>query len=119
VGWALQEAAKLRGRALAWVPAGLVALLVLALVPGAIARVRKEHKDLYHERLRTTQIDRLQSTINSLGGYKAVLRVWTSGDQRRVREHRRLDDQAGRRTDRPPSPSSSSGRSIRSFSSRR
>jgi hypothetical protein len=74
VGWAVQEAAKLRGRALAWVPAGLVALLALALVPGAITRVRKERKDLSHERARTTQINRLQSTINSLGGYKAVLR---------------------------------------------
>jgi hypothetical protein len=73
VGWVLQAIPKLNGRGLRWMPVALVALLVVALVPGAITRARKEHKDIFHERMRTIQINRLQSTINSLGGYKAVL----------------------------------------------
>jgi hypothetical protein len=72
VGWVLQQIPKLTGAA-RWVPPVLIGAMLVALVPGALARERKEHKDIFHERLRTTQINRLQSTINSLGGYKAVL----------------------------------------------
>jgi hypothetical protein len=48
-------------------------LLVVTLVPGALARVRTEHKDLTHERGRTKVIAWLQAEINHLGGYKHVL----------------------------------------------
>ena len=43
------------------------------MIPDAIAAVRAEHKDVYHERARTVEINKLAATINSLGGYKRVL----------------------------------------------
>ncbi len=49
------------------------ALLVLSLVPGALARINDEHKDLVHEHFRTKQITRLDHTIKDLGGAAKVL----------------------------------------------
>ena len=46
--------------------------LVGTMVPAAIARMRDEHADLKHERLRTTIINRLSATISGVGGYKRV-----------------------------------------------
>jgi hypothetical protein len=53
-----------------WAGVGLVVLLVASLVPGALARARKERADLHHERDRTTTIARLGDTINRLGGWQ-------------------------------------------------
>jgi hypothetical protein len=67
VGWVLADPPRLSS------PRGLAGVLLsLALVgtsiPGAVARVRDERKDLYHERGRTRQIDRLGAVIGRLGG---------------------------------------------------
>jgi hypothetical protein len=47
-------------------------LLAGALVPAAVSRVRDERKDLFHERGRTRQINRLNAVIARLGGVAAI-----------------------------------------------
>jgi hypothetical protein len=47
-------------------------VLVAALVPGAVARIRDEHRDLRHERARTHQIALLQTTTKVLGGARHI-----------------------------------------------
>jgi hypothetical protein len=71
VGWLLADPPSLRS------PLGVVGIVVsLALVgtmiPAAVARVKDERKDLYHERGRTRQIDRLAVVIGRLGGPSAI-----------------------------------------------
>lgn len=51
-----------------WVGAALVVLIVASLVPAAVSRGRTEHKDLRVQRARTTEINRLASTITRFGG---------------------------------------------------
>ncbi|MGB0097220.1 MAG: hypothetical protein WBP81_32345 [Solirubrobacteraceae bacterium] len=51
-----------------WIGPLLVALIVASLVPSAVSRARTEHKDLRAQRARTTQINKLRSTINQFGG---------------------------------------------------
>jgi hypothetical protein len=72
-GWVLREIPA-RLRLPRWSGVPVAALLVLALVPGGLARARNEHKDIRHERLRTVQINELAGTISRLGGRDAVLR---------------------------------------------
>jgi hypothetical protein len=72
-GWALREIPS-RLKLPTWSGAAVAAVLVLCLVPGAISRTRNEHKDISHERLRTTEIGRLAATVDRLGGRDAVLR---------------------------------------------
>lgn len=83
VGWILHEGPLLlarrglpawatRRRLPAWGAAILVGLIVISLIPGAIARLRTEHKDLYHERFRTKTINRLQATVDAVGGSRRV-----------------------------------------------
>ncbi len=55
-----------------WAGIPVVAVLVGALVPGAVARIRDEHKDLRHERARTHQIALLQTTTGVLGGARHI-----------------------------------------------
>jgi hypothetical protein len=57
-----------------WSGVAVAVVLALCVVPGAISRARNEHKDLRHERLRTTEVSRLATTIDRLGGRDAVLR---------------------------------------------
>jgi hypothetical protein len=74
VGWLLQDAPLgARVHVPRWAGAAVVAVAAVALVPGAVARLHTEHKDLLHERLRTKAIAWLQADINHLGGYKHVL----------------------------------------------
>jgi hypothetical protein len=79
VGWILKEAPRLqevprlRRRVPGWAGIAVVGLLVVSLVPGALARVRTEHKDLKHERARTVVIGRLTATVNQVGGYQHIL----------------------------------------------
>jgi hypothetical protein len=77
VGWLLQEAPLGVGARGAKIPRLVgVAVAVIAagaLVPGAVARLRTEHRDLRHERERTKAIGWLQADIEHLGGYKHVL----------------------------------------------
>jgi hypothetical protein len=49
-----------------------VAVLLVALVPGAVSAVRWEHRDLHHERGRARAIDRLGAVIARLGGARRV-----------------------------------------------
>jgi len=74
VGWALTELPKLRRGLPSWSGIAVVLLLVVALAPGALARLRAERKDLRHERGRSNEIGLLQTTINSLGGYTSIRR---------------------------------------------
>ena len=55
-----------------WAGIAIVTLIALALVPSALTRLRAEHKDLYHERARTRQINRLAGVIARIGGPAAV-----------------------------------------------
>jgi hypothetical protein len=73
IGVILQEAPKLRRyRVPSWAGVVVVGLIVASLVPAAISRARKEHKDLAHERIRTTVIARLSDTVNAVGGASRV-----------------------------------------------
>jgi hypothetical protein len=56
----------------AWIGAALVLALVAGLAPAAVSRIRGEHKDLFRERGRTRQIDRLAPVIARLGGIAAI-----------------------------------------------
>jgi hypothetical protein len=73
VGWLLLDASRIHRALPSWAGIPLAVILVAAMIPGAISQIRTEHKDVFHERLRTTQINKLGATINSLGGYKHVL----------------------------------------------
>ena len=59
----------------------VLALIALTLVPTAVTRVRTEHQDLFHERARTRQINRLQGVIARLGGPSAILACGTPSSQ--------------------------------------
>jgi hypothetical protein len=74
VGWVLQEAPRVGHRVPAWAGIALAVVLCGVLVPGAISRLRTEHRDLRHERDRAVVINRLKATLNAIGGPKAVLR---------------------------------------------
>ncbi len=67
VGWLLADPPKLKS------PVGVAGVLLSlafagTMIPAAVARVRDERKDLYHERGRTRQINRLGAVIGRLGG---------------------------------------------------
>ncbi len=72
VGWALTELPRLRAGFPEWIGVPLVVILVASLIPALVGRVRDERVDLKHERGRTTQIGLLQTTVNTLGGYRFV-----------------------------------------------
>lgn len=72
IGWVLAETARLRAGVLRWTGVAVVAVLVAALIPGALARVRTERTDLRRERVRTDQIAFLQTAVEALGGYRLV-----------------------------------------------
>jgi hypothetical protein len=72
-GWVLRELPRAL-KAPAWTGVVVAAGLSLALVPGALSRIRNEHKDLRHERIRTAQIAQLAGIISRVGGRQAVLR---------------------------------------------
>jgi hypothetical protein len=72
VGWVLIEVPRLRVGLPRWAGVPIVLLLVLLLVPGALARMRTERKDLRHERDRTTEINRMHEYITVLGGTQHI-----------------------------------------------
>jgi hypothetical protein len=72
VALVLTELPRLRYGVPRWAGIPVVAVLVGALVPGAIARVRDERQDLRHERGRTHQIALLQTTTTVLGGARHI-----------------------------------------------
>jgi hypothetical protein len=72
VGLVLTELPRLRRGIPRWAGIPVVAVLVGALVPGAIARLRTERHDLHHERGRTHQIALLATTTRVLGGPRHI-----------------------------------------------
>ena len=72
VGWVLAWLPSLRPGLPRWVGVPVVVVLVAALVPGAVARIRDEHKDIRHERSRTHQIALLATATTVLGGPRHV-----------------------------------------------
>jgi hypothetical protein len=68
VGWVLAWLPSLRPGLPRWAGIPVVVVLVGFLVPGAVARIRDEHRDIQHERARTHQIALLQTTTSVLGG---------------------------------------------------
>ena len=70
VGWLL-EVGSLWPRApgwTRWAGAALVAVLVVSVLPSALSHARTEHKDIRAQRLRTTEINRLEAAVAALGG---------------------------------------------------
>jgi hypothetical protein len=74
VGWLLGDLPRIVRGAPAWAGAVAAAILVVAMLPGAVSRARTEHQDLRHERARTHQISTLQSATLRLGGAAHILR---------------------------------------------
>lgn len=76
-GWILTDLPRVRIRRRAgavprWVGLPIAALIGVALVPAAVARVNEEHTDLVHEHRRTVEITRLHATVAHLGGSNRV-----------------------------------------------
>ena len=72
-GWLLLDASKLHRSLPSWAGIPLAVVLLVSMLPGALAQGRAEHKDIIAQHLRTTEINKLSATINALGGYKHVL----------------------------------------------
>ena len=108
VGWLLKDGLAFVGRYRPrWArPIGiaLVAILAVALVPPAIARLREEHRDLIHERARTKEINLLAGAVNAYGGYKHLLACGHPVTAVGLRQHPRLVLAPERRQGRPPAP---------------
>jgi hypothetical protein len=73
VGWLLSDLPRIVRGVPAWAGAVLAAVLVLAMLPGAVSRARAEHKDLTHEHARTHEIGQLAAVTNALGGARHIL----------------------------------------------
>ncbi len=73
VGWLLRDVPQIVRGAPAWAGAVLAAVLVIAMIPGAVSRARAERLDMRHERGRTHEISLLQSATLALGGTRHVL----------------------------------------------
>jgi hypothetical protein len=76
IGWLLLEAPRIRtGLTIPrWAGVAVAAALVVAMVPGAVHRLRVEHADLTAQHARTHEISLLQSATNALGGTAHILR---------------------------------------------
>jgi hypothetical protein len=72
VGWTLIELPRLRAGIPRWAGIPLAVLLAIALIPGAVTRLRTERHDLRHERGRATDISLLAGAVSALGGWQHV-----------------------------------------------
>ncbi len=72
VGLLLTELPGLRRGVPRWAGIPVVVVLIGVLVPGALARMRTERRDLRHERSRTHQVNLLQTTTSVLGGARHI-----------------------------------------------
>jgi hypothetical protein len=68
VGWLLLDVSRWHRAIPRWAGIPVVAALFVVMVPQAVSQIRLEHKDIFHERARTTEINKLSATINALGG---------------------------------------------------
>jgi len=68
VGWLLKDAAGIARGVPRWAGIPVVAAIVVALVPAAVARMRAEHRDLRHERGRAAVINQLHAAVAHMGG---------------------------------------------------
>ena len=73
VGWLLQDGPQIVRGAPAWAGVAVAAVLVIAMLPGAVSRARAERLDLRHERARTHEIAQLQTATLRLGGARHIL----------------------------------------------
>jgi hypothetical protein len=73
IGWLLRDVPRIVRGAPVWAGILVAAVLVVAMIPGALHRIRIEHQDLRHERARTHEISLLASVTNALGGSRHVL----------------------------------------------
>jgi hypothetical protein len=73
VGWLLRDVPQIVRGAPAWAGVVVAAVLVIAMIPGAVSRARAERLDMRHERGRTHEISLLQSATLALGGTRHVL----------------------------------------------
>jgi len=72
-GWLALDASRIHRALPSWAGIPLVVALIATMISPAIAQLRIERKDLEHERARTTEINKLASTIAALGGAQRVL----------------------------------------------
>ena len=74
VGWLMIEGTRLKLSSVPrWAGVVVAGILVATMIPGAVARIRTERRDLRHERARTHQISSLVSVTNALGGTRHIL----------------------------------------------
>ncbi len=73
VGWLLRDVPRIVRGAPAWAGVVVAAILVVAMIPGAVSRARAERLDMRHERARTHEISLLQTATVRLGGTRHVL----------------------------------------------
>ena len=73
VGWLLLDARRWHPSLPSWAGIPVAVILVAVMVPRGISQARAEHRDIYHERGRTIQINKLGSYLAALGGPKAIL----------------------------------------------
>ncbi len=120
IGLILQEAPKLRRyRVPSWAGILVVGLIVASLVPGAIARARKERKDLTHERA-AHHGDRAAERHGQRGRRRGGdPRLRAPGDHGPVREHPRLVHEPQRWGGRPPAEVRAQAEDTRASSSSR
>lgn len=71
-GWLLLDAKRYWRVLPAWAGIPVAAVLLVVMIPKGIANARAEHHDIYHERARTVEINKLGSLITALGGPKKV-----------------------------------------------
>ena len=73
IGWLLGDVPRIVRGVPAWAGAVIAALLVLAMIPGAVSRAHAERRDLGHERARTHEISLLATVTSAIGGSHHVL----------------------------------------------
>ena len=71
-GWLLLDAKRYWRALPSWAGIPVAAVLLVVMVPKGIANARAEHKDIYHERARTIEINKLGALISALGGPQQV-----------------------------------------------
>jgi hypothetical protein len=72
VGWLLLDAKRYWRALPGWAGIPVAVVLVAVTLPHGVSLARAEHKDIYHERARTAEINKLGALIAALGGPQRV-----------------------------------------------